>query len=435
MSCVISLQSLSKAQISDIRKMLTIYEIVEEYKGRSKVPTIISLYRCEGDNLYLPFHFAIIYLGKFFNDTIQHKKADIKFTGELRDYQKPICEIAYEELRTKGSTTLGVYPGFGKTIVAAYLSSRLKLKTAVVVSVKTLIKQWVNTFETYTTCKICVVDKKKIISEDYDVYICMAKQVKHIQNRNLIGHVVFDEAHLLCTKSNEETWLHFHPKYITIESATLDRDDGFDKMAKLVAGEHIIYRQNDTPFVVCKFNTKIKPIKVLDIKDNDGRVISREMLEYPEMIKHLNLNEQRNNIIIELVKNNMSRKILILTKRIEHCELLKEMIIENNISCDTLCANKKDYVDGKVLIGTVPKIGTGFDQDAFCDNYDGVKFDFLILACYIKKINLLNQCVGRVFRSKEPIVVQLLDDNQGFRNIWNKNKKWYLDRNATIIEK
>lgn len=443
MSCSIIINTLSKHEQEQIRRALTIIEKVESFAGKSKNPTIISMIHYENEKeVHLPFSFCTLYYKKFLNDSISYPESNITFLGSLRDYQKPIVQKAIEDLKEKSSVTLAVYPGFGKTVISAAISSILKLKTVIIVNVKTLVKQWINTFQNYTSCRICVVNgsvfSNKLLNsdEEFDVYICMAKQVKNIKElrRIQIGHVVFDEAHLLCTKSNVKTWLYFKPKYITVLTATPDRDDGFDVMSQLVAGNHVIYRQNDSPFTVIKYLTHIIPEKKIFIKDKEGTVISEEIITYPDMISKLNLNQTRNEIVLNIILQNPSKKILVLTKRIEHCNTLKNLFQENEISSDTLCGNKKEYIDGSVLIGTVPKIGTGFDQDSFCDSYDGIKFNFLIIACYIKKNNLLNQCVGRVFRADNPVIVQLVDENRGFKTIWGKNLKWYRERSAEMRE-
>ncbi len=435
MSSIIDIKSLNLLQQKKIKKDLTIIEKTQDFMGKSKTPIIITMYSVNEDVIHLPFAYSIFFFGKFLNDSIIFPTCDTQFLGKLRDYQIPLVNLALDQLQNTGTTTIAVYPGFGKTIVASYLSCFLKTKTVVIVNIRTLVKQWVNTFKNTTNARICIVDgspkSKKLLSSDeiFDVYICMCLQVKNIvgKRRKEIGHVIFDEAHLLCTKTSVDSWLYFTPKYITVETATPERDDGFDKMIELVAGEHIIYRESTNPFNVKLFMTNIIP--PTSLVNSKGEL---DKLNYQEMITCLNSMEVRNNMILKLVKENIQNKILILSKRIEHCNILKSLLSENNIQCDTLCGTKKEYEDGKVLIGTVSKIGTGFDQDSFCDIYDGIKFNFLIVACYIKKNNLLNQSIGRIFRANNPTVIQMLDLNSGFKTIWNKNLKWYRDRKADI---
>jgi hypothetical protein len=41
---------------------------------------------------------------------------------------------------------------------------------------------------------------------------------------------------------------------------------------------------------------------------------------------------------------------------------------------------KKGYNDSHVLVGTVSKMGVGFDEANVCENFQGVKSDTLVLA-------------------------------------------------------
>ena len=112
-------------------------------------------------------------------------------------------------------------------------------------------------------------------------------------------------------------------------------------------------------------------------------------------------------------------------------------ILKNLISpvCETevLCGKKKSYIESKVLIGTMSKIGTGFDQSSACENYSGKRFNLLILTSSIKKESMLEQNVGRVFRDSNPIVYHLVDNDPIIISHWYIARKWYI-KNGGIIE-
>jgi hypothetical protein len=157
-------------------------------------------------------------------------------------------------------------------------------------------------------------------------------------------------------------------------------------------------------------------------------------LDYTSLLKDTLFDPWRNDIIYFLVHGNRDKKMLILTSLKEHTMLLYEMVLKMGITCDYMCGNKKSYNDSSVLVGTMSKIGTGFDPANACATYDGRPFDCLIIASSIKKYSMLEQNVGRVFRSDYPIVYHLVDGDDIFKNHWNLARKWYTIRGGQVSE-
>ena len=214
------------------------------------------------------------------------------------------------------------------------------------------------------------------------------------------------------------TWVQ--PQFVIAETATLERkDDQMHVMIYAMCGTHGIFVISQKPFTVYKIETGLEP-KVDNASDWHG--IKKDLL----------YREERNQIIIDLVMKNLGYKILILTLEIEHVLLLYEKLKDLKISCDYMCKTKKSYSDSTVLVGTVSKIGTGFDEASFCPNYNGIPINFLILAGSIKNAALIEQNVGRAFRSEHPLVFDLVDDHPITKRHFNERRKWYTSRNGKI---
>ena len=64
-----------------------------------------------------------------------------EFQGELRDEQKNCRNQALTLLQERKSVMLSCYTGFGKTVTAINMASKIKLKTFIVVPKKPLLKQ------------------------------------------------------------------------------------------------------------------------------------------------------------------------------------------------------------------------------------------------------------------------------------------------------
>jgi superfamily II DNA or RNA helicase len=300
--------------------------------------------------------------------------------------------------------------------------------TAVIMTRSILTEQWKKTFNDFTDATVWIVGEKNP-PPTCNVIICLNGRWNLIPRdlRDMVGTLIIDEAHMLCCGSCVDVLLAFQPKYIIIESATLERDDDLHLMMYTLAGIHGVYRESNTTLTVVKINTGIST----EITYQGFGPYQRP--NYGKLVKDTLMNEYRNHIILELVKANAHRKILILTGLIDHAKHLNNLIVKANITSDYMCADKKTYTDANVLVGTTNKIGTGFDQATFCEHYDK-RFDLLILVRSIKKYQMLVQNVGRIFRTPHPTVFHFVDDVNIFREHWKKCIKWYNIRKANILE-
>jgi hypothetical protein len=260
---------------------------------------------------------------------------------------------------------------------------------------------------------------------DFDVIICMDARWNQIPPsiRDSVGLLILDEAHLLCTHTRVQCLLAFQPQYIVALSATLKRDDDQSRMIQAICGEHSITRESKKEFTVFKVKTGVVP---------ERRLNKMGGVDWSYLVSSTLLNKDRNTIIINLVKLNLDRKILILTSLKGHSTLLADLLKLESIDSDYLIGTKNKYVDSPVLIGTISKIGTGFDPATACPEYQGQPFDLLILACSMKKHAALTQNIGRVFRCDSPIIYHLVDDDSILKKHWYEARQWYLSNGATI---
>ena len=418
---------ISPEKIEIIRSGLRMVPDVPYSKyGRDQEPDPILFWRLDGDILHIPFLFAASLFQTNPNLDIPFPETNLTFTGTLRDKQIPVEQECWEQLSKYGTSTLGLYPGFGKTILGAKAASRAKLITCVLVHREILTTQWKKTFTDVTNARVWIVGEPNP-PPVCDVIICMDTRWNQIapQLRDQIGFLIIDEAHAFCTPGKVDCLLAFHPKYILLESASLERDDSLHSMMYAIAGSHGVFRESDKPFNIMKIATNVKPIRK---QNRQGGT------DWAALVHDTAMDQRRNQIILNLVAANPNYKILILTALKDHATLLHEAILKMGITSDFLCGTKRGYIDSKVLIGTHQKIGTGFDPATSCPTYDGRPFDLLILACSMKKYSMLVQNVGRVFRADFPTVMYLLDNDDIFKSHWAKTKKWCITRGGILSE-
>lgn len=427
MAYAVRRSTISPANANIIRSMLCLQpDTINSKYNRGNVPEPVLFYNVDGDIVHLPYLFAAALFNTTPNIDTPFPVTQLEFTGTLRENQISVELEAWEQLQRLGTSTLGLYPGFGKTILGARLASRAKLMTVVLVHREILTTQWKKSFEDFTNGKIWVVGEK-YPPEICDVIICMNTRWHLIpqEMRDAVGFLIIDEAHAFCTPTNVGCLLSFHPKYILVESASLLRDDGMHSMIYAMCGDHGVFRESNNPFNVMKILTNTKPLRK---KNRMGGV------DWASLVQDTLMDQRRNQIILGLVTANINRKILILTSLREHAILIYNNLEQMGIPSDYLCGTKRGYVDSTVLVGTVSKIGTGFDPATSCPTYAGKPFDLLILACSMKKYSMLVQNIGRVFRAEFPTVMHLVDNDDIYKNHWYKARKWYMRHGGLISE-
>lgn len=397
--------------------------LIETYLGKNKYGQSkeIQFYRVVDDKyLILPIHFAKLLLNIKSIPERQYQINRANFKGSLLERQQTIINQAEYNLVNYNTLTLNLYPGFGKTVLATYLSCRFKLLTCVIINMTPQIEQWKKTYQQQTDANIWIVgDNDATVDPDYiDVIICMAERFNKIPDnlRFKVGHLIIDEAHLLCTPGNVLLWLSFYPKYLTLLTATLVRpDDSMEKMIYSAAGEKsIISVKNPKKFKVYVRYTGCSPELESRVSFIGGE--NKSILDYNKYKKALINDEKRNILIVDLIEKSreFDKKILTLTSEKEHIRILSDLLKDRKLEFSSFFGNMKSYLDAPILLGTFPKIGTGFDEATFCDTFNGKRLERLIMCFTIKKFNTFEQTIGRVMRSDCPDIFILVDNDSAF---------------------
>lgn len=459
MAARVNINTLTTEQREIIKTHL--YFTPQEFKPKNKYFSFNSKINTKKDVLFyieddedvlLPYCYASSLLNYIPNQDHHYLNCNIEFTGNIRKYQEPVVEELQLLLKKHGMVTIGLYPGFGKTVVGAFLTTQLKLPAMILLHLDSLIIQHINTFLKNTNCRIWVVGKtKKVVNEiikqyserffnsktqeffstqglAFDVIICMEERTSQIPLtiKKQIAILIIDEAHHFCTSSRVKAILSIEPLYIMIQTATPERSDKMHNMLYALVGTQGVFIEPNKHMKVFNILTKFEPETVNN---------KMGILDYDKLQKSTFSNPQRLNLILEWLEHNRGFRVLILTTMVSRCEELYQMInesFENN--CDYIHGDKTEFYPHDILIGTVSKIGTGFDPLASV-SADNIKhYQVVILDMSIKKPEVLTQTVGRVMRSANPIVIQMLDDHSIYQRHWKKNLTWYKKRKSTIIE-
>lgn len=433
MSIVIDKSSLSQETVLNLNHLLHIIpaqDFRKKKKGkfaRDTSPTGLDVFSTSLDSisgktfLHIPFFFGCRYF-KTNNDTHHNAKVEMKFTGTIREGQKPFINKAIGHLNTTRCTTLNLPPGTGKTTMCAALSCNIGLLTVVLVHDSNLLKQWKKTYQERTTASVWIVGEKN--SPQYvDVILCLWTRVDQIpqQLKDLVGLVVIDEAHEFPNKTGLYSILIFRQvKCVIAATATFERRDGMHLCIEAIVGKEKVTTDKLIPFKVTEYHTDIQATR----EKKNG------MINWHVLNQSLLYNDYRNGVIIEMMLRlvSMGRKILIFTTEVNHVNRLYEMIKAlGTVSVDYLSGSKSSYNDCQVLVGNTQKCGTGFDEEMFCDDFSGTRIDTLMLVGSFRDIALTYQVVGRALRSADPWVFDFVDDDDTIKSQYS-DRKWFYKR-------
>jgi len=326
-----------------------------------------------------------------------------------------------------GRFLLGSYMVTHNTAMSAYLSSNFEGLTLVVYPIKVVEPSWLNTFKQFTDASVWLNDGNNPIPKECNVILTMDTQFHKIPPEilKMVRILVIDEAHLFCVPSRIHCLLGTTPQYVIACTATPVRTDGMETILYSVCGKHGIYLKSPVRFNVYRLATGIE-VEIEKNKSGDA--------DWSKLVKALCEHPLRNAFIIDLVKRNHQHKIIILTWNKAHAYFLKDTLVQHGVSADVLAGTKNTYKDSRVLVGTIGKISTGFDEQMACPDWSGQKSNMMILTGSTKSLTGLEQMVGRIFRSEFPTIIDLVDNLAITKKHWTERRKWYEDpeRNGEI---
>lgn len=364
---------------------------------------------------------------------------DVGFLGALREDQ----DAATLALLPHDNGILCAPTAFGKTVTAAAIIARRNVNTLVLVHRTELLRQWQARLQTFLGVGKEVVGTigggKPKATGKIDIAV-MQSLSRRGQVSDLIknyGQIIVDECHHLSAVSFEALLRASSARYVLGLTATPVRRDGQQPIIFMQCGpiRHKAARPENAPHdLTVTPRTLSRPVIV-----QDGAGIQ-------EVFKSLADDTERTSKIASEVASayEQGRKVLVLTQRTEHVDVLECSLKTQVANLFTLhgrmpkkqrlsrLADLESLPDDapRVLLATGKLIGEGFDHPAL---------DTLVLAMPISWQGILQQYTGRLHRAhitKANVqVIDFVDEgNIALMRMWEKRKAGYKAMGYRIAE-
>tara|TARA_B100001758_G_scaffold36350_1_gene27632 strand:- start:1909 stop:3333 length:1425 start_codon:yes stop_codon:yes gene_type:complete len=428
--------SLTPQQQQQIKNDLTAKPLVQYNMGNDTKS--FPVYRESNMKLYVPRFYGIQQFGLPQHYTISDGDSiQVSFNGNLKEFQHNIVDSYIQHCNSLDCALLDIPCGFGKTVCALNIISRIGKKTLVIVHKDFLMQQWKERIlEFLPTARIGKIQGPIVDIQDKDIVIGMLQTLSMKPLAPCIfesfGLTVVDETHHMGAEVFSNALFTIVTKNMLGLSATMKRKDGLTKIFKLFLGEvaYTMKRNTDDD------NVTIKQI----FYDNTDEDYSKEILnfrgqtQYSAMIKKICEFNPRSEAILhilnDLCNDQNNKQIMILAHNKSLLEYLYNAIEHRNI--DTvgyyiggMKQQQLKFTESKrIILGTYAMAEEALDIKTL---------SCLILATPRSDVT---QAVGRILRIKhiQPIVVDIIDQHKTFKNQSKKRESFYKRNRYTIIQ-
>ncbi len=345
---------------------------------------------------------------------------------QLRDYQNEAVDIF---IRKKiGTLELGT--GAGKTEIATELIRKIGVKTLFIVDKIELLRQTKKRIEEALGIEVGVIGQGESNIKDITVATI---QTLNTNIKNYINYledvrfVIMDECHKVAANSYVKISKYLcGTEYRLGLSGTAYRDDGEDMKIFAVVG-NIIHSVNSQTLIQRGWLMKpeinfikdyMTPQQIGELEDSCKTGLVNETMKYDVYYNVLvTKNIIRNNRVLSIVNENKNKKILILTKMIEHGQLLNQLIpnskhLYGQTNKDERKQMFEEFVSGNfnVLISTLSIFAEGVDIPALdiVINVSANKGD-------VKTIQILGRVIRKLEGKEKAKYYDFYDDSRFFR--------------------
>jgi len=364
-------------------------------------------------------------------ETSSGRPVDLKFKGELKEDQKQCLACV---LNDRGSGSFGgivqAKPGWGKTVAGLAVWSAFNTSAIVLVQKQFLVDQWIERIgEFMPGARVGRIQQDKCeYGEDFDISVGMLQTIVSRADSypedlwHAFGLQLTDETHRVGAPTWSQVVPSFTAGYRLGLSATPRRKDGADDVFLQHIGP-IIFRSkvNMVTPRVRRIFTGFVAVKT--------RTFELDKMSKQIQIQHICKSPDRNRLIVKEIGGAVGagRKVMVLSERRKHLELLKEKFdAGKKAECVTdfyVGGMKQEELDeaakADVLFCTYQMTKEALDIPAL---------DTVFLTTPVSDVE---QAVGRIMRvyegKKQPIITDFIDESLSrFAKLWNTRRLFYV---------
>jgi len=300
------------------------------------------------------------------------------------------------------------------------------------------MNQWIERIQQFLpTARIGRIQGQIIDIENKDIVLCMLQSLSMKEYPSTMfdcfGFMIVDEVHHISSEVFSNSLFKIVTRYILGLSATMNRKDGTTYVFKMFLGD-VIYKGHRTE----KFNVEVRAIDYKVNDDDFNHVITdyRGNTSYSSMITKLCEYNHRSEfilrILVDLLRENENQQIMILAHNKNLLKYLFDAVKHRNIASGSVGyyiggmkeMALKESENKKIVIATYAMASEGLDIKTLTT---------LIMATPKTDIE---QSVGRILRDKNengPLVIDIIDSHEPFKNQWKKRKAFYMKEKYKII--
>ena len=412
----------------------------------------LYLFYVDGDMIALPCGTGK-QIRKYLTGSVMHQdlanNGIIAYPGEvpLYDYQ----ELAVSAMKKAGCGILQSPCGSGKTQMGIALAARLQRKTLWLTHTQDLLCQSYDRAREYFPDEILgkITDGKVHIGS----HLTFAT-VQTLSKQDLTKYkyawdaVIVDECHRVSgTPASMKMFYRvissLAARYKYGLSATVHRADGLIKSTFAALG--------DVQYQVPDEAVAEKTMQVDVLRRDTGIKVSRGCLDtdgtmvYSKLIPYLTGSRSRNELIISDLEKNAVCYNLILSDRLEHLQVLMQMLSEENRPFAVMIDGKMTSKKAKAArIQAIEDMRSGRKHFLFAsfslakEGLDIPRLDRLYLTTPKKDYAVVTQSIGRIARifqgKTDAVCYDYVDEIQFCENQYKRRKTSYRKARCRIIE-
>lgn len=397
-----------------------------------KTPEYLYFYEVDGDNYIVPFGYlkrlhGLTKEAEWINKIGPRSWLEMNNTIALYDYQ----QVAADKVIKAKNGVLVMPAGSGKTQTALDIACRIKHKTLWITHTLDLLNQSYDRAKNNGITGLGKIANGKV---DIGKHITFAtvqtlSKLDLSKYKDTWGTIIVDECHRVCGTPAAVTMFYkcissLSARYKIGLTATPERKEkGTEKAMFGLLGEVVAEVQKDA---VKKLHAQIKVINT-DYSLGDEATKTDGTIDYTKATDLIGKDQDRNDLIVDLLGQNREHYCLVLGDRVGHLESLQRSLGMGAVIHGKTNKNLRESNLEAIRVGRVHFLFATYQLAK--EGLDIPRLDRLFLVGPRDDKAVIVQSVGRIerlFEGKEtPIVYDFVDKGEYFQKKYKKRKSIY----------